>query len=44
MQARDSQGDIRRADALLGYESTVSFEEGLARTIAWYRTGALTTA
>jgi nucleoside-diphosphate-sugar epimerase len=34
---RDSQADIRKAKALLGYEPTVSFEEGLARTIAWYR-------
>lgn len=42
---RDSQADIRKAKALLGYEPTVSFEEGLARTIAWYRTaGAATTA
>jgi nucleoside-diphosphate-sugar epimerase len=42
---RDSQADIRKAQALLGYEPTVSFEEGLARTIAWYRTtGAVTTA
>jgi nucleoside-diphosphate-sugar epimerase len=41
---RDSQADIRKAKALLGYEPTVSFEEGLARTIAWYRTtGAVTT-
>ena len=43
MQARDSQADIRKAEALLGYEPTVSFEEG-SRTIAWYRTGAVTTA
>ena len=42
---RDSQADIRKAHALLGYEPTVSFEEGLARTIAWYRTtDAVTTA
>ena len=42
---RDSQADIRKAKALLGYEPTVSFEEGLARTIAWYRTtDAVTTA
>ena len=34
---RDSQADIQKARALLGYEPTVSFEEGLARTIAWYR-------
>ena len=35
---RDSQADIRKAKELLGYEPIVSFEEGLARTIAWYRT------
>jgi nucleoside-diphosphate-sugar epimerase len=35
---RDSQADIRKAKALLGYEPIVSFEDGLARTIAWYRT------
>jgi nucleoside-diphosphate-sugar epimerase len=34
---RDSQADIQKARALLGYEPTVPFEEGLARTIAWYR-------
>jgi nucleoside-diphosphate-sugar epimerase len=35
---RDSQADIRKAKELLGYEPTVSFEDGLARTLAWYRT------
>jgi nucleoside-diphosphate-sugar epimerase len=35
---RDSQADIRKAKTLLGYEPIVSFEEGLARTIEWYRT------
>jgi nucleoside-diphosphate-sugar epimerase len=34
---RDSQADIQKAKVLLGYEPTVPFEEGLARTIAWYR-------
>jgi nucleoside-diphosphate-sugar epimerase len=29
--------DIRKARELLGYESTTSLEEGLVRTIAWYR-------
>ncbi|HWP99035.1 MAG TPA: SDR family oxidoreductase, partial [Vicinamibacterales bacterium] len=42
---RDSQADISRARALLGYEPIVSFEEGLRRTLAWYRsTRAGTTA
>jgi nucleoside-diphosphate-sugar epimerase len=34
---RDSQADIAKAKALLGYEPTVSFEEGLKHTIDWYR-------
>jgi nucleoside-diphosphate-sugar epimerase len=42
---RDSQADIRRAKDLLGYTPIVTFEDGLARTIAWYRSaGAVTTA
>jgi nucleoside-diphosphate-sugar epimerase len=35
---RDSQADIRKAKDILGYKPTVSFEEGLKRTIEWYRT------
>jgi nucleoside-diphosphate-sugar epimerase len=34
---RDSQADIRKAKELLGYEPIVGFEEGVARTIEWYR-------
>lgn len=34
---RDSQADISQARALLGYEPSVSFEEGLRRTVEWYR-------
>ncbi len=34
---RHSQADITRARRLLEYEPRVSFEEGLRRTIAWYR-------
>ncbi|MEO8522395.1 MAG: NAD-dependent epimerase/dehydratase family protein, partial [Acidobacteriota bacterium] len=34
---RDSQADITKARTLLGYEPTVPFEQGLARTIEWYR-------
>jgi nucleoside-diphosphate-sugar epimerase len=37
---RDSQADISKARDLLGYEPIVSFEEGLARTVEWYRTAA----
>ena len=42
---QDSQADIRKARELLGYEPVVSFEEGLRRTVEWYRTaGATATA
>ena len=34
---RDSQADISKAKRLLGYAPAVSFEEGLAKTIEWYR-------
>jgi nucleoside-diphosphate-sugar epimerase len=34
---RDSQADIAKARRLLGYAPTVSFSDGLERTVAWYR-------
>ena len=34
---RDSQADIALARELLGYRPFVALEEGLARTMAWYR-------
>jgi len=34
---RDSQADIQKARDLLGYTPIVNFEEGLRRTVAWYR-------
>lgn len=34
---RDSQADIGKARELLGYSPLVSFEDGLDRTVAWYR-------
>jgi nucleoside-diphosphate-sugar epimerase len=37
---RDSQADIGRARALLGYAPTVAFGDGLARTLAWARESA----
>jgi len=40
---RDSQADISKAKRLLGYEPVVPFEEGLAQTIAWYRTALTST-
>lgn len=35
---RDSLADISLAKQLLGYEPIVSFDEGLRRTVDWYRT------
>jgi nucleoside-diphosphate-sugar epimerase len=37
---RDSQADISKARRLLGYEPLVPFDEGLRRTIDWYRGSA----
>jgi len=34
---RDSLADIRLAGELMGYAPQVNFEEGLRRTVAWYR-------
>jgi nucleoside-diphosphate-sugar epimerase len=34
---KDSQADITKAKKILGYEPIVSFEEGLKRTLEWYR-------
>jgi UDP-glucose 4-epimerase len=34
---RHSRADIGRTRHLLGYEPAVAFEDGLARTLAWYR-------
>ena len=34
---RDSQADISKARDLLGYKPAISFEEGLRRTVEWYR-------
>ena len=41
---KDSQADISKARRLLGYQPVVSFEEGLARTVAWYRDSSVTVA
>ncbi len=37
---KHSQADITKANRLLGYEPIVTFEEGLRRTLEWYRTSA----
>jgi UDP-N-acetylglucosamine/UDP-N-acetyl-alpha-D-glucosaminouronate 4-epimerase len=34
---KHSLADISRAEKLLGYKAAVGFEEGLRRTIAWYK-------
>jgi nucleoside-diphosphate-sugar epimerase len=34
---RDSLADIGKAGRLLGYEGEIKFDEGLRRSIAWYR-------
>src|SRR6266568_9637330 len=41
---KDSQADISKARRILGYAPTVSFEEGLSRTVAWYRTSQVSVA
>jgi len=40
---KHSQADIARARADLGYEPQVSFEEGLRRTVQWFRSTESTT-
>jgi nucleoside-diphosphate-sugar epimerase len=37
---KDSQADIAKAQRILGYQPIVSFEEGLKKTVEWYRTSA----
>ena len=41
---RDSQADIEKARRLLGYQPQVAFDEGLNKTVAWYRTSHLPVA
>jgi nucleoside-diphosphate-sugar epimerase len=42
-EVRDSQADIAKAKRILGYEPIVSFEDGLQRTVEWYRTSRTST-
>jgi nucleoside-diphosphate-sugar epimerase len=41
---RDSQADIDKARRLLGYEPTVPLEQGLEKTVAWFRKTQMTAA
>jgi nucleoside-diphosphate-sugar epimerase len=41
---KDSQADISKAQRILGYQPIVSFEEGLERTVAWYRSSQMSVA
>ena len=41
---KDSQADIAKARRILGYEPIVSFEDGLAKTVNWYRSSPVSVA
>jgi nucleoside-diphosphate-sugar epimerase len=41
---RDSQADIGKAKRLLGYEPIVSLEQGLEKTVEWFRAAQMTVA
>ena len=41
---RDSQADIEKAKRLLEYQPQVAFDEGLNKTVEWYRTSHLPVA
>ena len=41
---KDSQADISKARRVLGYQPSVTFEDGLAKTVEWYRTSQVTVA
>jgi nucleoside-diphosphate-sugar epimerase len=41
---RDSQADIEKARRTLGYEPIVSFEDGLRKTVEWYRASQVSAA
>ena len=40
---RDSQADISKAQRILGYSPAVSFEDGLRKTVEWYRSATALT-
>ena len=39
-EVKDSQADIAAAGKALGYEPHIELEEGLRRTVAWYKAAA----
>ena len=41
---RDSQADITKARRILGYEPIVPLEQGLDKTVAWFRASSMTVA
>ncbi len=41
---KDSQADIGKARRLLGYAPSVDFEQGLEKTVEWYRSTPTTVA
>ena len=41
---RDSQADISKAKRVLGYQPSVTFEAGLAKTVEWFRSSQVTLA
>ncbi len=41
---KDSQADISKARRVLGYQPSVTFEDGLAKTVEWYRSSQVTVA
>jgi nucleoside-diphosphate-sugar epimerase len=41
---RDSQADIAKAKRLLGYEPIVGFDQGLEKTVEWFRAAQMTVA
>ena len=41
---RDSQADIQKARQLLGYTPTVTLEQGLEKTVEWFRASQVTVA
>ncbi len=41
---KDSQADISKAERLLGYRPIVNLQEGLKKTVEWFRTSQVTVA